>query len=123
MNHRFGQAQRTDRPSCRHSAASCRSLGLPSSASDGLRAYDAEWFAKFEFDGDGPAHSEPRKLMRTCRFSFTCDCSPEKLLPFFRTLTEEGLSELYGADQELAIVCPRCGRKFRVSRDEIRPPH
>jgi redox-regulated HSP33 family molecular chaperone len=57
--------------------------------------------------------------MRRCAFSFKCDCSPEKLLPFFRALAPEALHDLYGDDEALQITCPRCGKQFPIARSDL----
>jgi redox-regulated HSP33 family molecular chaperone len=58
--------------------------------------------------------------VRTCHFAFKCDCSPDKLAPFFRSLDDAALDELYGGDTELSITCPRCGRGFSLPRELVR---
>lgn len=84
-----------------------------------LPGYDREWFHGVELVTILENASLTRKPMRRCRFDFVCDCSPEKLLPFFRSLTKEGVDDLYGADEELIIVCPRCGRRFAIGRGAV----
>ena len=80
--------------------------------------YDQEWFDSI---GSQYPSEEIEKLnqspMRTYVFNYKCDCSPEKLLPYFKTLDEEKIDELYGEDSELIIGCPRCGRKFEMGRE------
>ena len=80
--------------------------------------YDQEWFDSI---GSQYPSEEIEKLnqspMRTYVFNYKCDCSPEKLLPYFKTLNEEKIDELYGEDSELIIGCPRCGRKFAMGRE------
>ena len=85
-----------------------------------LPGYEPEWFSNVNIE-ELSANSEKieKTRMRNCKFTFACDCSPEKLLPFFRTLTPEAVSDLYGEDQELLITCPRCGRKFAVDRSLV----
>jgi hypothetical protein len=85
-----------------------------------LPGFDPDWFFSVDIDqlvAESPTLDKTR--MRHCHFTFTCDCSPEKLVPFFNTLGAAGLAELYGDDEELVISCPRCGRKFRVHRDSL----
>lgn len=85
-----------------------------------LPGYDPEWFDSVnltELVATVPTLDHAR--MRTCHFTFTCDCSPEKLIPFFKTIGAAGLAELYGADSELIITCPRCGRRFTISRAAV----
>jgi hypothetical protein len=85
-----------------------------------LPGYDPEWFRAADIDELVASSGQLDKTeMRNCAFTFTCDCSPEKLLPFFRTLAPETLHELYGDDESLQITCPRCGKQFTIDRDQI----
>ena len=79
--------------------------------------YDQEWFAKIpeEFPAEEISKLE-KKPMRAYEFFFNCDCSPDKLLPYFKSLDKKSLDELYGKDSALIIGCPRCGRKFDIER-------
>ena len=90
-------------------------IGLPASDEDWIRGADLEAVAK--------ASELEKSPMRACEFAFACDCSPAKLMPFFQSLSEEALQELYGDDDELDISCPRCGKRFAVSRDDLRAQH
>jgi redox-regulated HSP33 family molecular chaperone len=84
-----------------------------------LPEFDAEWIMSVDLE-ELVASSEVQKSpMRTCHFAFSCDCSPAKLLPFFRAMSVDDLEELYGNDSELLITCPRCGRQFAIARDEL----
>ncbi len=82
--------------------------------------YDQEWF-----DSIGNKYPEEKlnaleqSPMRTYFFKYKCDCSVEKLLPYFKNLDEEKIEELYDGDKELIIGCPRCGRKFPMGREEL----
>jgi hypothetical protein len=84
-----------------------------------LPEYDEEWIASANVEELPSATEVEKSRMRTCHFSFVCDCSPEKLLPFFRGLTDEALNELYGEDEELHVTCPRCAKQFAVARQEV----
>lgn len=79
--------------------------------------FDQEWFAAIskEFPAEEIAALE-KKTMRDYQFFFRCDCSPDKLLPYFKSLDKDSLDELYGEDSALIIGCPRCGRKFDIER-------
>lgn len=78
------------------------------------------WFNSTELETLFAAEIEKRR-MRSCSYEFRCECSPEKLLPFFRVLSDEALKDLYGDDERLVISCPRCGKRFSLARSEIRP--
>lgn len=82
--------------------------------------YDQAWFEAIpkEFPEEEIAKLE-KKLMRNYEFFFQCDCSPDKLLPYFKSLDKKSLDELYGKDTALIIGCPRCGRKFDIERTSI----
>ena len=84
-----------------------------------LPEYDRQWFDSVSLDSVADDCAGSVKKMRICRYDFACDCSPAKLLPFFRSLPDETLNELYGDDQAVIIVCPRCGRKFPIARAEL----
>ena len=60
--------------------------------------------------------------MRNVEFDFRCDCSPDKLLPFFRSLSDDSINDLYGTDKELVISCPRCGKQFIIDRLQVHRP-
>lgn len=86
-----------------------------------LPEYDEEWIRTVDVEHAALGPDVPRSPMRTCEFAFSCDCSPEKLIPFFRALSRDSLDELYGSDSELQITCPRCGRRFEIKRTEFSP--
>ena len=82
-----------------------------------LPGYDPAWFESVDLRTLAAAEGgADRTRMRSCAFTFTCECSAEKLAPFFRALGEGGINELYGEDEELVITCPRCGRRMTLSR-------
>lgn len=86
-----------------------------------LPGFESEWFNSVDIDAlVAESESLDKTRMRTCHFTFTCDCSPEKLTPFFKMLGEKGLADLFGEDTELSISCPRCGKRFTVSRDSLK---
>lgn len=84
-----------------------------------MPGYDSEWFESADIRALSGEYSSSRPNMRTCAFRFFCDCSPEKLIPFFRTIDEKTLDELYGNDKELIISCPRCGKAFQLKRTDL----
>jgi len=100
----------------KHSTQSDISIGLVA-----LPDSDPTWIAAADLEELSANYLLPIKRMRSCNYEFRCDCSPDKLLPFFRSLTEEALTELYGADEALIISCPRCGKFFPISREQIKP--
>lgn len=86
-----------------------------------LPEYDEEWISSIDVASLPENKEVARNPMRTCSFAFQCDCSPEKLIPFFRTLSQQALDDLYGSDEELHITCPRCGKQFGIERKVFEP--
>lgn len=84
-----------------------------------LPEYDEAWIRSADVEQVQNDTAIERSRMRTCSFAFACDCSPEKLLPYFRGLNSEELQDLYGADQELLITCPRCSKQFAIARSQV----
>lgn len=84
-----------------------------------LPGCDPSWLASVDLELLESDANVQKKAMRSGSMSFSCDCSPEKLLPFFRSLPEEKVEELYDGDDELIINCPRCGRSFAVGRAAV----
>lgn len=99
-----------------YSRTSDRAIGLAA-----LPDCDLTWFESVDLEQLAASSDIPMKRMRNCHFDFRCECSPEKLLPFFRSLSDEALEELYGADKELVISCPRCGKHFTIDRAQVYP--
>jgi len=99
-----------------YSRTSDRSIGLAA-----LPDWDRTWFESVDLEQFAASSEIPMKRMRNCNFDFRCDCSPEKLLPFFRSLSDEAVEDLYGADKELLITCPRCGKHFTIDRAQLNP--
>ena len=96
------------------SATSDTAIGLVA-----LPEFDADWMAHVDLEELAASTTIEKSLMRTCHFAFECDCSPAKLLPFFRSMSVDELEELYENDTELHITCPRCGRQFSIAREEL----
>ncbi len=81
--------------------------------------YDEAWFKTVSFENIESLEPPQMKKMLDYEYTFRCDCSAEKLIPYFTTLPDEQLSELYGNDEHLVILCPRCGRSFKLRQDEV----
>jgi hypothetical protein len=100
-----------------------RILNIPSSdKSVGLVAlpnWDRSWFRNVDLESIESNIQTPIKRMRSCNLELKCDCSSEKLIPYFSSLSEQEIDEFYGADEDLVITCPRCGKHFLLGRSEL----
>ncbi len=61
---------------------------------------------------------EETKLLETRRFRFHCGCTLDRILPVLGGWRDR-LDELFADADFIRIQCPRCGAKFRVTRDMI----
>ena len=88
----------------------------------GMPEVDLGWFEENEPEEIYTNLSDfSHKLMKQCEFSYFCNCSPEKLLPFLKKIPKVELEELYGDDPKIVVNCPRCGKNFEMSREELLP--
>ncbi|MCB0344716.1 MAG: Hsp33 family molecular chaperone HslO [Bdellovibrionales bacterium] len=82
--------------------------------------HDEEWFEQADpAKVIGEITNFDHRVMRTAGFRFACNCSAEKLLPFFQSIDRETLADLYQDDQVLTIDCPRCGRSFEIEKARV----
>jgi len=65
---------------------------------------------------EGPALLEERT------FFFQCGCTPQKMLRVLRTMFEHRPEDLFLGDPSVETSCPRCGRRWQVSRAEFEAP-
>jgi molecular chaperone Hsp33 len=62
--------------------------------------------------------SEETRLLETRRFRFHCGCTLARILPVLGGWRER-LDELFEDSDVIRIQCPRCGARYRVSRDML----
>jgi molecular chaperone Hsp33 len=81
--------------------------------------YEQDWFETAKISDLVELEAPRMKKMLDYEYTFRCDCSAEKLMPYFNALPDDQLNELYGSDEHLVILCPRCGRNFKLRQDEV----
>jgi molecular chaperone Hsp33 len=81
--------------------------------------YNENWFESVSLPSLPGNNTLTIKELKTCELFFSCGCSKDKLLPYFRSIDADTLDELYGSDREIILCCPRCGKKFGLERSEI----
>lgn len=52
------------------------------------------------------------------KFFFRCSCSLERIFPAIRPLIGNDVDEFFGKNETITISCPRCSKKFSLSRDQ-----
>lgn len=81
--------------------------------------FDEEWFNSLTKDQAATlTETEEHKVLETRKFRFDCGCSLERILPSLSAWKEKQ-DELFGEDDTLSIQCPRCARRYTVSREDL----
>lgn len=81
--------------------------------------FDQEWFEALTPDQVANiTDTEQTKVLETRKFRFHCGCSLEKILPTLQAWAEKK-DELFGQDHTLTLQCPRCAKKYTVTRDDL----
>jgi molecular chaperone Hsp33 len=52
-------------------------------------------------------------------FRFECGCSPQRMLSALRGIFEKNPEELFRGENEVEAFCPRCGRRWMVSKEQF----
>ena len=78
-----------------------------------------EWFAALTTGQVATlTETEEHKTLETRKFKFACGCSLERILPSLSAWKEKP-EELFGDDPAISIQCPRCARKYTVTREDL----
>ncbi len=86
----------------------------------GLPRVDRDWLANLDaaqvkaiLTGGTLENVEER------RYRFACSCNQETILKVVRGIFRDKAEELFEGDDKVETLCPRCGRKWWISRDEF----
>jgi molecular chaperone Hsp33 len=63
--------------------------------------------------------TETLSLMETRHYRFQCGCSVQRILPAIESVAREDLDGLFNGEETLRITCPRCARRYFVSREQV----
>jgi len=81
--------------------------------------FDEEWLEGLTSESVAEIlDTEKTKVLETRKFRFNCGCSLEKILPTLSAWKDKP-EELFGDDATLNLHCPRCGKKYQVSREDL----
>lgn len=81
--------------------------------------FDEEWFHSLETDQVTQiCDHEETKVLETRKFKFACGCSLERIMPTLAAW-KDNPDEIFGDDSQLSLQCPRCAKKYRVSREDL----
>lgn len=84
---------------------------MPGSDPEWVNSVSAEEIRALADAGEG-TFMERRKLR------FACSCSLERIFPVIEPMLRRGGDSLFGDDETLAITCPRCARRYILTREQ-----
>jgi molecular chaperone Hsp33 len=58
-------------------------------------------------------------LLEKRTFSFECGCNQERMLDFILPIFRREAEELFGKEQSIRILCPRCGARHTLTREAL----
>ncbi len=58
-------------------------------------------------------------LLEKRNFSFECGCNQERMLDFILPVFRREAAELFGDEQTIRVLCPRCGARHTLTREAL----
>jgi molecular chaperone Hsp33 len=86
-------------------------LGLPGVDAAAMQALTRD-------EGLALADAAPRPLDEQI-FRFQCGCNFETMREVVGTLFREKEEELFRGEEEVEVSCPRCGHRWRVTKNDV----
>lgn len=62
---------------------------------------------------------ETLSLLERRYYHWKCGCSVDRLYPLLAKLNEQDLQHAFGEDEVLTLTCPRCGARYRASKEQF----
>lgn len=62
---------------------------------------------------------EDLQLLEARPFFFQCGCNPDRMITALRQMFGGNPEEIFEGDPKIEVTCPRCGRRWWVSREEF----
>ena len=63
--------------------------------------------------------NEENQLLEARPFFFQCGCNPQRMLIALRRMFADDPDEIFQGDPQIEASCPRCGRRWWISREEF----
>lgn len=87
-----------------------------------LPGADGDFFAGLDRDSAVALLSEELVLLEERTFFFQCGCNPQRMMKALRDIFSAQPDELFQGDDRVETSCPRCGRRWWVTREEFEQP-
>jgi len=85
----------------------------------GLPAADRTWLRRLEEKTLADYLQGDFERIETRRYSLGCGCHPKKILAVVHGIYQGRPEELFAGQQQVEVSCPRCGRRYWLSREDF----
>ncbi|MCA9728557.1 MAG: Hsp33 family molecular chaperone HslO, partial [Candidatus Eisenbacteria bacterium] len=84
-----------------------------------LPGADPALFSKLDRDSAAALLRQDLTVLEERTFFFQCGCTPQKMMTALHDIFGERPDELFQGDERVETSCPRCGRRWWVTREEF----
>ncbi|MBD3160964.1 MAG: hypothetical protein GF346_02265 [Candidatus Eisenbacteria bacterium] len=77
---------------------------------------DPSWFETLGAE-EAASRVDAGRLLEERPFRFECGCNPRRMVVALRDLFEEEPESLFEGNEEVETFCPRCGRRWTITRE------
>jgi molecular chaperone Hsp33 len=84
-----------------------------------LPGADSGFIAGLDRDAAAALLAEDPVLLEERGFFFQCGCNPQRMMKAIRDIFSDRPDELFQGDDRVETSCPRCGRRWWVTREEF----
>lgn len=85
----------------------------------GLPAANHAWLGDVDVARARELAPETLKPLDEMTFWFQCGCDPERMLTAMRAIFKNNAEDLFRGDARVEVTCPRCGRRWWVTRERF----
>ena len=85
----------------------------------GLPGVDIDWMRSLDRAAIARIAEEDHKILNVCRYKFQCGCTPERIIQVALAAFRQQLDDLFRGDDGVDALCPRCGRRWWITREEF----
>lgn len=85
----------------------------------GLPDVDEGWLRELTIEEAIELSEGELKSLGQMVYRFHCGCNPERIIELMLNLYGEQPGELFQGDHDVEVLCPRCGRRWHVAREEF----
>jgi molecular chaperone Hsp33 len=81
---------------------------------------EIDWLKQLRPDeAEEVLETEECSLLEERRYVWSCGCGHDRLVQLTAAATRSDPSEIFGEDHTVAVTCPRCGRRYRITREMV----